>query len=96
MEKPYARKLSPNQWAVMKAIGAGETLDIELVNNGTLSSLCQRKYIVFDGREEPIFTQTGLVAYETYVAAKIPVRKKAGEVTKYIKHMLRLKRAAEK
>ncbi len=90
----FERRLSPYQYAMLTAIRDGkahhgdETLQI--INHRTLRPLIRRDYVMLDFRHNPILTELGLAALETYDSLEMPVRAKAGSVPDYIEMMLRI------
>jgi hypothetical protein len=93
----YARRLSPNQYAVMRAVAHGEIkhgMDtLRILNYVTVGALLRRNppYLAFDGRQNLIFTLAGLQAFETYENMEMPHRAHPADVPKLVADMLGIK-----
>jgi hypothetical protein len=92
----FTRRLSPNQFALMRAIHSGEARHgyrtLEILNYTTFSSLIKRGYLSLDARQNPTFTAQGSQAYRTYLEMDMPVRNHPGKVTEFVAQMFRIAR----
>ena len=86
-EQIFMRRLSPNQFALMRAVAEGEAHEgddtLAILNYVTFGALVKRGYLTIDGRHNPVMTNAGLGAYETYRDMEMPHRQQPGQVTDF-------------
>lgn len=101
LETTYRRRLSPNQYALMRGVATGRLkrdVTMEMLNGTALTSLVRRGYLTVDSHAKLTFTDMGHCAYATYQELDVPMRRTpdGGQayppVSKYIAMMFDIKR----
>lgn len=98
----FRLRLTPRQYPVMRDLVIYNHFigveSLEKFDNGPIRSLYQRKLIATVGGDKPHLaaTQDGVHAVELYHRGKIFRRKSPGDITDYVRLMLRLKNGASR
>ena len=85
----WKQRLSPLQFAMLRALFDGKSVSPRLISQTTLASLLRRGYLVGTA-EEVDLTDIAGTALTSYFELACPMRKIAGEVTDHVSSMLAL------